>query len=964
MLKKFEGQGKIELNITPTLIIMEGSTSGKIGYRVKQSILKHYGEIPIVRFLWVDTDVNIPEGAENWFSPDERAELVGYDANEVLQNIEKYPTIREWWPQNTSVQAGMISRGAAQQMRLIGRLSLFRKFNEAVSGSSFLSKLQYAVESIHHIENITNTREKSSDEITFNVSEGNTRVVFIFSTCGGTGSSISFDLAYLCRRFLRGHHPELLAFSILPPVIDLEIKDESTLQRRKIRANTYAWFKEDQHLMNQPNWFVEYPGIAPVDVAHAPFDVHFIFDLINEANNRLDSSEDIYKMLAQAIFLDTGTAIAGENSSFLTNVGVLDSYVSGRRQAYSSLASASITFPSERLGQYCGNRFAYEILTKVLYADKQRDLLTTNASTAISEMGLDDATLVRALRDRRIVELLKTPAILKSDSVRNATTLLSSQFREANSRIDDEAELISKHQEEMQGETKKKVEALIASTLLNYGIKNAKAMIEVLRSQEPPEENAPLSSFYTLQNRISQKGFSEKNLTNLREMFDKEMHRLSEMDGNLLHNAQKILVRKQWEHSFNEKKRACVSHLEQYIEAKLTYLAQNKVKDLYGQLLTFLQIKSAELDNIDQTLQKVKANILDTSRNLLEPQTIAEGTFELKREVLGDKQYFLDFYEEQTVSFIPGVVFKSVSENLDYHTLERLKSWTEYQLKDELVARSIAEFSDAIENISLFEAVRDRYPNDASERIGSMLDDLLAYCSPFWQFERDKGRFDQEGKSIIGVQDKNNALIPERFLQNRNFNMVSTGFKHSIDVVRIKHGVPAFLLKDMDEYKAMYELVRTQTKDPLHILSNADEFEDIFPDEHKKSRQQFALGLVFGFIVQIGSFYYVDLDREYAGPHNIKPTAEYRLDQGRSNAEETLIHKPEFRKELERRIEENVQNMGNNAAIEKVEDAITELKVRISNLPSNNEEMRPQLRREVAYLRDYQRILGAVVKDF
>ena len=963
MVMKIEGQKKIELNLTPTLIIMEGTTAGKIGYRVKQSILKHYGDIPIIKYLWVDTDVNIPGGAQNWFSEDERAELVGYNANEILQNIENYPTIQEWWPQNAHVQAGKITRGAAQQMRLIGRLSLFVKFNESDSGATFISKFEHAIESIHQIENFTKTREKTNDAIKFNVSDKNTRVIFIFSTCGGTGSSISFDLAYLCRRFLRGHYPELMAFSVLPPVIDPEIKNETTLQRRKIRANTYAWFKEDQYLMEHPHWFVEYPGIAPVDVANAPFDVHFVFDMVNEANNRLDSSEDIYKMMAQAIFLDTGTAIAGENSSFLTNVSVLDSYTSNRRQAYSSLASASIVFPSERLQKYCGTQFAYEILDNVLYGKKQSDLQTT-ASTAISELGVDDETVVRKLRERHSFELVKKPAILKSDSVKTAMALLSSQFQEINKAIDNEVELIIQRQSKLELETKEKVEAFIAKTLINTGVKNAEGLIEVLRAQDTPVVNNQISSLHALQNRIALQGVSEVRLSNLREKYDQAVNKLVEMDGNLLHSAQKVLTRKQWEHTFDERKKMCVSYMEQYAEDKLTYLAQNKARDLYGQLITFLQIKSAELESIDQTMQKEKDNLQKEADDLLEPQTIAEGIFELKREVLGDKSYFLGFYKEKVSLLIPSVVFAAISENMNCQTLESIKNWVEFQMRDDLITHSMAEFSEAIDNISLLEAVQKRYPEDAEKKIEAYLNDLLAYCSPFWQFERNKGRFDKEGKSIIGVQDKNHTLIPERFRLNRDYNMVSTGFKHSIDVVRVKHGVPAFLLRDMNEYKAMYDLVRKEIKDPLQILPNANEFEDIFPDEHKKSRQQFAVGLVFGFIVQIGSFYYVDLGREYIGPHKIKPAAEFRLDQGRSNAEEMLIHKPEFQKELEDRIEKLVQNMGNKAAIDQIEEAITELKRKISSLPPNNEEMRPQLRKEVTFLRDYQRMLGAVGKDY
>lgn len=955
---------KTQMNVTPTLIIMEGSTAGKIGYRIKRLLTQKYGEIPIVRFLWIDTDVNIPEGAEKWFSKNERSELVGYDANAVLQNIEKFPTINNWWPKNINVQAGMISKGAAQQMRLIGRLSLFRKFNESINGSSFLSKLQQSIESIHYIENINATREKSGEEIEFDVNEDSTRVIFIFSTCGGTGSSISFDLAYLCRRFLRGHHPELMAVSILPPVIDLEIRDESTLQRRKIRANSYAWFLEDQYLMDHPNWYVEYPGIAPVDVAHAPFDVHFVFDMVNEANCRLNSSEDIYKMISQAIFLDTGTAIAGENSSFFTNVGVLDSYAPGRKQAYSSLASASIVYPSERLLDYCGHRFAKDMLSDALIGSKQTDLVKTIVSVKLAETGLHDEDLVRSLREERGVELLRKPAILKAESVKNARILIEGQMQDVFNQLDDETKIICDKQEMLFIGFQEELEKQISSMVIDSGLQNAKEFVNSLQSTNSQEENTAVTSLYEMVRRIASRGISEVMLSDVQGRYEKAMAKLSDLDGNLLRSAQKILLSKQWENAFDEKKKECFANLEQYAEAKLSYEAQRAAKDLYSKLLTFLQNKSKELGSFEQDLKKLNTDLVDKIKALLEPQTFAEGIFELKREVLGNKTYFLNFYNEKSETLVPETVYRSFAEKYNIKSMQMLLKWGENTLKDDLVDHAKQEFALAIESTALLDAVNEYYKEGASEKIGALLDDLLAYCSPFWQFERDKGRFDQEGKSIIGVQDKDSTLIPERFRQNRNFNIVSTGFRHSIDVVRVKHGVPAFLLNDMDEYKVMYDLVRNQTKDPLHILPNSDEFEDIFPDEHKESRQLFALGLVFGFIVQIGSFYYVDMQREYSGPLQIKPTAEYRLDQGRINAEESLIHKPEFRKTLARKVEELVQNMGNQAAIDQIEKAISELKIHVSNLPANNEDMRPQLRREISYLRAYQRMLGAIVQDF
>lgn len=953
---------KIQLNLTPTLIIMEGSTAGKIGYRIKQQILQHYGEVPVIRFLWVDTDVNIPEGAENWFTKEERAELVGYNPNVVLKNLENFPTIKNWWPENARTSAGMITRGAAHQMRLIGRLSLFRMFNEATNGPSFYSKLEQATKSIHEIENIEATRKKSSEAIHYEVLDDSIRVIFIFSTCGGTGSSLSFDLAYLCRHLLRNVNPQLMAFSILPPVIDLEIRDESVLQRQKIRANTYAWFKEDQYLMENPHWYVEYPGIAEVDIASVPFDLHFLIDMVNENNNRLNSAEDIYKMIAQAIFLDTGTTIAGENSSFVTNVGILDQDVSGRRQAYSSISSASVVYPSERLRSFCGNAFAGEMLTRGLIGDADSEVFHTAIANILSEINLRDDALIRTLREERGVQLLKKPAIIKSEKVKKAKTLLISQMQEANQALNNEIAIIEREGKSTQASMEKALKSRITQMAIREGLTNAKGMVAALQSPETPNPEGQITSIRTLQSRILKFGLSEADVMEKRALFEQAIQKLAEMDGNLLRNAQQAVLHRQWTQVFNDRKLDCLTSLEQFIEAQLTFAAQQAALDIYNQLLTLLQNFANQLEGVHQAIRRVQANVKDAAQEALEPQAPAEGTFELNQEVLGDPAYFRAFYREKSAALHPKTVYQDYAGELAYRDLSSLQDWAENLLDAEIVQHAENQFSEAIDQTSLLDAARDYFGESAKEKIGEMMDKLLTYCSPFWQYERDWGRNVQEGKSIIGVEDKNNLLIPDRFRQNQQYNMVSTGFKHRIDVVRVKHGLPAFLLKDMNEYKVMYEAVRKRTHDPLQILPNNGEFEDIFPDTHKQSRQLFALGLVFDLIVQIGSFYYVDIHREYSGPHQIKPTSEYRLAQGRTNAEEALIHKPNYIKALAEELEKIVQRIGNEAAIKIINAAIVDLKKHIGSLPTKNEDMRPQLRREVTYLQDYIRTLGGIVE--
>jgi hypothetical protein len=930
----------IELNITPTLIIMEGSTAGKIGNRIKSQILANYGDIPVVRFLWIDTDVKIPEGAGEWITPRERAELVGYDANVVLQHLDDYPTIKNWWPKDTHVRAGVISKGAAQQMRLIGRLSLFRQFDEAVNGQqSFRSKLQQAAESIHEIENIAATRDMSNDKIRFEVDQNGTRVIFIFSTCGGTGSAISFDIAYLCRHLLRGHYPKLMAFSILPPVIDKEIRDESQLQRQKIRANTYAWFKEDQYLMENPNWYVRYPTFSSMDIASIPFDAHFVVDLINEGNNRLNSADDIYKMIAQSIFLDTGTAIAGENSSFLTNVGVLDHYFKDRRQAYSSIASASIVFPSKRLLDYCGHKFALQMIDQGILGTCDSTLVESTAASTCADLNLSEDALIRSLMEGRGVQFLKRNAIQRSETVQHTLNLLTEQKTDADTAVDMQIKEMAIVEASLEQTAKVELENAIAQMLLINGIRNATEMINTLTG-----------SLAEIQERYAQQ--SETRHLGSLENFENALKKLDKMDEDL-HAAQRIIARNKWAENFNQQKQDCLTSLEQLIISKLTQAAMKQADNLCSKLMAFLKEKTTELKAIAQSTELVWSNLKERLADLGEPKVASEGVFELNREVLGDKAYFESYYAENATALTPATVYQSYSGKLNYHSLSNLKEWAENILQKDLLESAKAQFIDGIEETSLLDAVQQHYGTSAPAQIRRMMEQLLAYCQPFWQYERDWGRHFQEGKSIIGVEDKHNQLIPDEFRQDMRYNMVSTGFKHRIDVVRFKHGLPAFLLHGMKDYQVAYDEVRKNTKDPLHILPNMREIEDIFPDEHKKRRHVFALGLVFNFIVQSASWYYIDLDRGYTSENHIKPSRNDQLSQGRSNAEEALIHMPEVCDTISNKVESIVQDMGNKAAIEILRKAILDLNIHKGKLSPENEEMYSQLDHEIQYLEDY-----------
>ena len=45
-----------EIRFEPTLFLLLGTSSGQVGWRLKELLRRAYGDIPILRFLWVDAD--------------------------------------------------------------------------------------------------------------------------------------------------------------------------------------------------------------------------------------------------------------------------------------------------------------------------------------------------------------------------------------------------------------------------------------------------------------------------------------------------------------------------------------------------------------------------------------------------------------------------------------------------------------------------------------------------------------------------------------------------------------------------------------------------------------------------------------------------------------------------------------------------------------------------------------------
>lgn len=944
-----------EIRFEPTLFIFLGTMPAQIGWRLRYLLRQAYGNIPVVRFLWADSDTTVDQQAAPYFSTMERAELSGFNADDVISNLKMYPSIRGWWPRETRLKPGFIRRGA-NQIRLVGRLALFRMYNDRNYGPAFIDKLRHAIDQLQQIDNFDATEKMSKKGMRYIVERGSVRVVIFYSTCGAQGSSTCFDVAYLCRSMLSNSNPTVISIALLPPVLDRAIKNETQIQREKIRANTYSWFKENEYLLENPYWRVVYPEGAPVSVQAPPFDLNFVVEIGNQAGDRLGTEDDVFTMISQAVFLDTGSSIGGAMRGFNANVSALLGEFQGRRRAYSSLAAASLIFPAQKISKYASACLGQMLVNQGLLGEPDLKAVSETAAALVGRLGLHDAQLLEALLAGRQVVNLNAPAIRKAATVEAIRGLITAQetrdVQERQSQANQITERAVSHLTELQTGLKAEITQLIA----NNGLQFTQAVLNQLISDPTgasliDEETASLVGNKT---RLFQVGVNESDLIQAQSELQSAKERLRALDGELLSMALRAFLKKSWLRDLDHARTDCIHWEDEINQRSLQLAAQREAANLYDQVIDQIRRLLGVLSEIKQTAMQANVILEQIAADNLKPSGLDQGIYELAQEAV-DADYIQAYYHRHAANLEALPTYRAFGVAQGVTSLEQLVSWNGRELAERLLKFGQTIFEPALENLSMLDALYEYYGDQAPVVIEAQFDRLVRYCHPFWQYNANTGIQGLEGKSIIGVEDEHSELIPARYRSDIQFEIKSTGFKHRIDVARVLHGLPAFLLRGMSDYKAYYDLRRTSI-DPLHILPEAARIAEVIPEERQEARQTFAVACAMGFIIQIGSWYYFDPHKDYSKNH-IHPGKENRLGQGRENAEDEFAQRSDFVQVAETLVETEIEQVGNREAITLLNRQIEEHKQVLSGMTPEN-ELRRQFEKEMRALLEKQRQLG------
>ena len=370
---KIKGLKKGRKTLTPTLYIGIGGTGLETLKKLKEINTQTYGnDLPVVSYLSIDTRDNTEK--QGSLAATELLDLTRSDqvrnAGEALQNLEKYyPHIHTWLPDvgkwGKFKNITQIVEGA-DQCRALGRFL----FNLGVSQKIYPA-INTAISSITST-GATELPRQGDNKPGINLGKG-PDIFIIGSVCGGTGSGMFLDLAYLCRHIGReSGNTSLKVYGVLA-LPDLFATTE-THKTRVNRANAYAALKELNHFTDTKEYAMEYGTSISVRFSQTPpFNHCFLLNTPNEENMGFgkDGSEAFdtaISMMANGVFCLSTSPAETSFAEYLTNeLSSQSAYLENKAgtkypAAFSSFGVASLVFPYEHYLNYCTCRRTSDIL--------------------------------------------------------------------------------------------------------------------------------------------------------------------------------------------------------------------------------------------------------------------------------------------------------------------------------------------------------------------------------------------------------------------------------------------------------------------------------------------------------------------------------------------------------------------------------------------------------------------------
>ena len=865
---------QMEQRLRRALVIGLGGSGVITLTHLKAQCVRAYGAdgLPArIRFLAFDTAdelIAVPVGDQLVsLEPGREFFHIGHTpVGSILRNLERQTAIHERLGEPIRTLPAVTLRNGSRQNRLLGLLALLWRWAEVEE------RLRAAIWGLAGRETL------SHDSV------GRPRGINVFivnSLGGGTGSAMFLDVAYLVRELFDelgdlGEFCYLTGVGLLPQAF-------VGIRGPNIVPNTVAALKELNHCMLQGGFHCRYPNGRVIRSQQAPFNLYYLIDGVDERGQVWRGQNEVCAMIAQGLFLQIGSQMGQKGENDFDNVDdvLAGQTVTGEGTFCASFGLATMWFNAQQVVKRCARRQARRLITEGLLPAPEPGDVARQAQEFLQGQQLDsDSLRARLGQDDQGIPLavnLDAPAWLtRLDPAAQAAEALRYVREYDQVRLQsDYRGWIDGHVTALSETMAADLEHLVRTACRERGIGHGLALVRELRRQL-----AALGEAIQRQQaaRAAEGEQAEGELPYLEDTL------LQAAEANWL--IRKARVARALNRYLNTAQDAYAARLERM-------LADGSL-GLVWHLERALQSWEEDLDRLAGRLQSI-AQRLEAD---MQHGTSGKGAItSLSTVDLGDEGYVARLFER----YAPPA--RRTMDELVSRADFDLATWAELpptELQKQLLAVSEPPFAP-IGRLWVEDVLVERQDEMSPQ---ARLEQLLNLAVPSWSL--DKARLNEGGNelvrlTVLGVTDENRSIYADRAAM-----LVSTHDPHRLVIFVATIGAPPGALQQYPAWENRYQAVRGRR--PLHVLPR-------FRTDAPQGKLAFALGSLFGFIINRGRYFYYqpadELDEEVPLAH------------GLSNAVQALAGKEALTQEIMERVDGAIAHIGIAQALELLEEYYT-----------------------------------------
>ncbi|MGA9347419.1 MAG: tubulin-like doman-containing protein [Anaerolineae bacterium] len=893
----------------PTLIIGLGGTGTKVVMGVKYLFLKRYGRVPpIIRLLVVDTaderdrvNLELNSGDAVTLDANEFLSIEWVDTPRIMQRIHepKFDNIRRWMPDKEEMPLYAVKAGAAQ-IRPLGRLAFFWHFDKKRIYDRLRGVFEGSPLSITNVERLDETHK-----LGFQITEGpGVDVFLVCSLCGGTGSGIFLDVAFLLQE-MRGWqtYDTFAAFLAMPGVFG---------DTQAAKANAYAALKELDYMMGGGVYDYQYSDTVQVrSEGRQPFDFCYFIDLAQQEQERgVATIDDLAGVMAEGIFLQINNPTVGAERDAFANVQAClgRTLSNGRVTFYSSLGSSALYVQERELRIYCISRLSHELLRDFLperLRPDDRSQAATLSADFIENQRLSEAKLLELMDQDAEGRPMRNRADLPERAFTQAPdNLLISRLSASRSNVRDSILPGSFRQMDSNLQTMAtNLQAAITEVLVRtLDDRRPRVAVEFLRGLEDHLKVVRQEANENLGKRQREWELDRGETSPLQRAVAYQLDQLAQFLRGF------VIIRKL---SGDRKRRRliaqCVGQINALHRAQLEVEERRRVNQLLALLLDHVNRERRRTEEFVVRLGNAAQRFSYQEEQSLPKEM---GAVEVFRVPLLTAEDFSAKYTDQVpnldavrVAFF-GASTPPVSTWLDK---------SQHEIAELLEAFARDRFSD-LGRLNIEDIILEKQRTEGLV-LPELLADLRRTSAPWIRYDQIELETPPENIEVLGVADANHSALFDAVAE-RSLYVISTRDDKQVILYRTTHGFSASSLMRIRDYRDNYNAVlRGAGKRPLHIDPQYQFVQEPVPGEDTGILLTlFSVGIGLGFITTRGSWVYLQRPE--------RAVEDLRLGQGYPRAFENFRSNTDMVRLLQGVVDNKVKQLGYQQSGEKLQEYI------------------------------------------